>query len=67
MRKTGERDGERKERGVEREIQRRPPGTIDKSKIVITRNDSNDNEDGGDGGDDDDDDDHEVDVNVVRE
>jgi len=60
--------------GVKREIQRCPPGTIDKSKIVITQNGSNDNEnedDGsGDDGDDDDDDndnDREDDVNVVRE
>jgi len=55
--------------GVKREIQRRPPGTIDKSKIVITQNGSNDNEDEGDGSDDGDDDnnDRENDVNVVRE
>lgn len=57
---------------MEREIQRRPTRTIDKSKIVITRNGSNDNEDEGDRGDDydnddDNDDKGDHDVNVVRE
>jgi len=42
----------RKER-VRGETQRRPPGTIDKSKIVITRDGSNDNEDADDDVDDD--------------
>lgn len=44
---------------MEREIQRRPSGTIDKSKIVITRDGSNDNDEGCE--------DHKVDVTVVRE
>jgi len=47
---------------VKRETQRRPPGTIDKSKIVITRDGSNDNEDGGGGDDDDDVDDDAEDI-----
>lgn len=50
---------------MEREIQRHPPGTIDKSKIVITRNDNEDEGDGGSG--DDGDDDDEDDMNVVCE
>lgn len=69
MESEREKRAEGKGAGVEREIQRRPPGTIDKSKIVITRNGSNDKEDEGDDddNDDDDNDDHEVNVNVVRE
>lgn len=60
MKSEREKRAKGKGAGMEREIQRRPFGTIDKSKIIITRDGSNDNEDEGC-------EDHEVDVTVVRE